>query len=98
VEMKNDVHRGMEASIPLVLGVVCLLVALMTMVTAASFLLCWLWPNLPLWAGFGIVGLCVTAAGTALVMGGLQKFKTMTPPAEKTVEGLKETLEWKTKT
>jgi len=98
VELKNDLRRSMEASIPLVLGLVVLLVALVSLDATASFLLCWLWPQLPLWAGFGIVTLVMAAGGIALAVGGLQKFQSMTPPAEKTVEGLKENLQWKTKT
>jgi len=98
VELKNDLRRSMEASIPLALGVVFLLAALITLATSAGFLLNWLWPDLPLWGSFGIVGILITGAGIALVMAGIQKFKTMNPPGEKSVEGLKENLVWKTKT
>jgi len=98
VELKNDLRRGMEASIPLVLGVVFLLGAMITLAAAASYLLCWIWPALPLWGGFAIIGGCIAVAGIAMVIGGIQKFSHMNPPVEKSVEGLKENLLWKTKT
>jgi len=98
VELKNDVRKTLEASIPLVLGALCLFVAMIVLCTSAGFLLCWIWPDLPTWAGFGIVGVAITVAGVALIAGGLLKFDRMNPPAEKAVEGLKENLQWKTKT
>jgi len=98
VELKNDLRRSMEASIPLVLGVVFLLAAMLCLSAAAGFWLCWMWPQLPLWAGFGIVGGCIALTGVALTWTGILKFNHMNPPAEKSVEGLKENLLWKTKT
>jgi len=98
VELKNDLRKTLEASIPIALGGLCLLVAMIVLCISASFLLCWIWPELPYWGGFGIIGGLITVAGVALIAGGLLKFDRMNPPAEKAVEGLKENLQWKTKT
>lgn len=97
VEVKNDVHRTIEACIPILLGAFVLLVAAVTLAVALSHLLCWVWPELPLWGGFGIVGFCAALAGVALILIGKLKFDTFNPLAEKSLEGLKENMQWKTK-
>jgi hypothetical protein len=54
--------------------------------------------NLPHWAGFGIIGGGLGSIGAALVLKAWLQFDSLTPPAESTVEGLKENFQWKTKT
>jgi uncharacterized membrane protein YqjE len=98
VELKHDLRRTVEACIPLAIGLSLVFVALITLAASCAYLLCWVWPELPIWAGFGIVGGCIGLAGAALALGGILKFKTFGPPGEKSVEGLKENLQWKTKT
>jgi len=97
VEVKNDVRRTIEACIPISVGAFVLLVAAVTLAVALSHLLCWLWPALPLWGGFGIVGACATLVGVALILIGKLKFDTFNPLPEKSLEGLKENMQWKTK-
>jgi len=97
VEVKNDVRRTIEACIPIIFGVCILFVAAVILAAAASYLLCWLWPALPVWGGFGIIGVCTTLAGAALILIGKLRFNTFNPLPEKSLEGLKENMQWKTK-
>jgi len=98
VELKRDVRQALEACIPLIFGLVFLLVALITLCAGAAYLLCWIWPELPLWAGFGIIGGGLGSIGATLVLTAWLQFDSLTPPAEASVEGLKENFQWKTKT
>lgn len=98
VELKHDLQRNIQRSIPLVVGVVLLLAALVVLAISAALLLCWIWPEIPAWAGFAIIGGLTATGGAALLATGVQQIETVTPPAEKSVEALKENLSWKTKT
>lgn len=97
VELKHDLRNSIQGAIPLALGVVLLLVAMVVLSSSAAFLLCWIWPELPTWAGFAIIGVLIAVGAAVLIALGIQRIETVTPPAEKSVEGLKENLTWKTK-
>lgn len=98
VEFRNDMHRTAAAVIPLIAGIVVCLLAGIILAMAGAYLLPWLWPILPLWAGFAIVGSILGVAGAALVLRGKAKFDTFNPLPDKAVQGLKENIQWKTKT
>jgi uncharacterized membrane protein YqjE len=97
VELRNDVRRCIAAAIPLFLGVVIALVALVTLAIAGALLICWLWPELAWCAGFAIMGASLAAIGGGLILWGKAQFASFNPLPEKSVEGLKENLQWKTK-
>jgi len=98
VELKNDLRRTKEATIPLVIGgVVCLLAGVILCFMLAHLLEWGFRPDLPLWGAFGIVGLVLAIAGGALVFWGKSKFDAFNPLPDKSVEALKENIQWKTK-
>jgi hypothetical protein len=99
VELKGDLRRTRDASIPLVIGgVVAALGAFFLLVTVALWLH-WQWPTvIPIWGGFGIMTLLFLITGVVLVLMGKARFDKFNPQPDKTVEGLKENLQWKTKT
>jgi hypothetical protein len=97
-ELRNDLRRTKGASIPLAVGgIVCLLAGIILCMALAD-LIVFIWPQLPLFGAFGIVGLALANLGGILVYIGKHKFDAFTPLPEKSVEGLKETIQWKTKT
>lgn len=49
------------------------------------------WPQ---WAGYGIVGLLLAIAGAVLISIGQKRIKQVHPVPEKTVETVKENVEW----
>jgi hypothetical protein len=50
--------------------------------------------NWPAWAGFGIVGLVFGIAGAILLSSARQKMQQINPVPERTVETMKENIEW----
>jgi len=97
-EVKNDLRRTKEASIPIAVGSVVALLAGIVLSLALVYLLVYIWPQLSLFAAHGIVGLLLALVGGILVYTGKAKFDTFNPLPEKSVEGLKENIQWKTKT
>jgi hypothetical protein len=97
-EMKNDLRRTKEASIPLAAGVVVCFLAGFILCMALAYLIVFLWPACPYFVAFGIVGIILGIIGGVLVFTGKTKFDAFNPLPEKTVEGLKENIQWTTKT
>ena len=98
VEIRNDARRTIAATIPMVIGGLLALVALIILAVMAAHLISWAWPErIPLWGGFGIVGGALAALAMALVFWGKAQFSKFSPLPDQTMEGLKENLQWKTK-
>jgi len=91
-EIKSDIQRALHAAVPLIAGVVVLVPGLFLLTMAAAYGLCWLFPDLPTWAGFAIVGAAITALGGILVAVGLSMLKSINPMPEKALHELKENL------
>jgi len=96
-EIKNDVHKVTMASIPLVIGGLFLMVAAILLAVAGAHLLVALLPALPLWGGFAIVGGLFLPLGLGFVLWGNSKLNAISAPPDKTIEGLKENIQWTTK-
>jgi hypothetical protein len=58
------------------------------------YFLAWMFPDLPLWGAFGIVGAGMAIIGVVLSMVGKDKFMSFNPLPDKSVEALKENLKW----
>jgi len=97
-ELKNDLSRTKNASIPIAVGGAVAFLAAIFLFLAAAHLIVYLWPACPLFAAYGIVGLLLGGIGGALIYMGKAKFDTFNPLPEKSVEGLKENIQWQTKT
>ena len=97
-EIKNDLRRTKEASIPLAVGVIVCFLAGFILCMACAYLILYLWPTCPAFVAFGIVGVVLGVIGGVLVFTGKAKFDAFNPLPEKSVEGLKETIQWKTRT
>lgn len=97
-EMKDYLKRSKAAAIPYCAGLaVCLLAGFFVFTAVAEFLT-FQWPNLPKFAAFGIVGAGVGIVGGALVLAGKIQFDAIDDIPEKSVNALKENIQWKTKT
>jgi len=97
VEVKNDLHKTIAASVPMVAGAIVCLLGGIAATFALGYLLPTIWPNLPLWGSFAIVGGLWLALGATLLICGKLKFQAFNPLPEQTVEALKENIQWKTK-
>ena len=96
VELKNDLHRMIMACIPLLVGAALCFLGLFMLLHAAAYFVCWRW-ELPYWAGYSIVGGGMAVVGVCLLIWAGLQFRRFSPLPEKSIEGLKENFEWKTK-
>jgi hypothetical protein len=96
-ELKNDLRQTRDASIPLLIGgIVAGIGAFFLFVTVALWIP-WQWPNVPMWVGFAIVTGIFLVAGAILLIMGKSRFDAFNPLPDKTLEGLQENVQWKTK-
>jgi len=98
VEIKNDFRRTIEAVLPMIVGAVILLVAAPLLGLAAAYFLCWMWPEIPMWAALGGIASGAVLCGIGLILWGKAQFDAFNPLPDKSLEGLKENIQWKTKT
>jgi len=96
VEVKNDLKRTTNAAIPLSAGMLVCLVCIFCLATTLALVLGEL-AGLPLWAGFAIVTALLAVTGGGLILWGKFRFDAFNPLPDESVEGLKETIQWKTK-
>lgn len=96
-EVKNDLRRTKEATIPLAVGGIFCFLAAIILCMAIAYLIVYVWPQCPYFVAYGIVGIVLAIIGGVLVYTGKSKFDSFNPLPEKAVEGLKENIQWKTK-
>ena len=97
-EIKNDMHRATAALTPIILGASVCLAAIVLLGLAGAHFLNWLIPAIPLWASLAGAGGLVAAVGACLLMSGNVLLDRVNLTPDKTLEGLKENIQWKTKT
>jgi hypothetical protein len=93
-EIKEDFHRTKEAVLPLAVGMGIAFIGLVLLGVMAAHLLPWIWPRLPLWAGFAIVGGVFTILGGGLICWAKKQFDAFNPLPDKTLASLKENVQW----
>jgi hypothetical protein len=99
VEVKHDLKRTSQASVFLIIGGMVAGMGVLLLSTMAALLLHEMWPaSISLWGGFGIVAGVLLVVGIAFLFYGKSQFDAFSPLPDKSVEGLKETVQWKTKT
>jgi len=91
-EIKNDILRAAKGLVPLAAGIVLMVPGLLLLTMAAAYWLCWMFPDLPTWAGFAIVGALMLAAAGILVYSGISMIRSINPVPEKALHELKENL------
>jgi hypothetical protein len=97
-EIRNDVQRTKNASIPLAIGAIVALLAGIFLCLALVHVIHYVWPSAPEFCAYATVGLVLAVIGGVLIYMGKSKFDAFSPLPDKAVEGLKENIQWKTKT
>jgi len=95
-EIRSDVAKFQQAAYPVACGLATMLVGAMVLSVALAYFLNWMWPQLPLWGAFAIVGALVTAIGVGLYSVGKTQLDSLHPLPEKSAQALKENLQWLT--
>jgi len=97
VEIKNEIERTLRSAVVMAAGAVLLIPGLVLFGFAIAYGICALFPEMPLWGSFGIVGICVSAIGIGLIVGGAQMFQSLKAGPDTALKSLKENIQWKTK-
>jgi hypothetical protein len=95
-DIRKDLREAKETGLALGLAGGLLGLGGLLLSAALALLLHWLWPALPEWGAFAIVGGVLTAAGAAAYFNGREKLEHLNPLPENSVEAMKEDLQWKT--
>jgi len=96
-ELKADLTRTKNASIPLLSGIGVAAAGILLLLVMVSLWIPWQWPKLPMWAGFAITGGLLLVVGGVLFYMGKAQFDQFNPLPDKTVQGLQENIQWTTK-
>lgn len=96
-EIKADLRKTRDAAIPMMIGVAVAMVGVVLLGVMLGHFLPWIWPNLPLWAGFAIASAIMLAIGGGLIFWAKTQFDSFTPLPAKSLEALKENVQWITK-
>ena len=91
VEMRADVNRAVSSAVWLTAGIVGVLSAWVFLLWTLAYALA---TRMPMWAAALVIAVVMAAAGAVLIMGGLQRARRLNATPERTVESLKENLEW----
>lgn len=91
VEIRQEVRRAASSSVWIAAGTV-------GAVSAWSFLL-WtltyaLATRMPMWTATLVVAVVMAVAAVVLILGGIRRVKRIQPVPQRTVESVKENLEW----
>lgn len=96
-EIQEDLRRSKEAVIPLLVGLGVILMGVGLLSVMLVHLLHWTTDGrLPLWGCYAIVGVLLAAAGGVLFFVGKKQFESFNPLPDKSVEALKENVQWLT--
>ena len=95
-EIRAEVRKAQEAAIMLAIGIGVLLIGVLILELMLPLLLNWLWPAVPLWACFAIIGGIHTVAGIILLAVAIKRFRAVHAVPEQSVDALRENLQWTT--
>ena len=92
-EIREEIGNAKNAGIKLAIagGVLAIggLLLVLTLAQGLADLLNW-----PIWAGYGVVGVVLAIVGYFLLSSAQKQIKEISPVPEKTVETIKENVEW----
>ena len=92
-EIREEISNAKDAGISLAIagGVLAVggLLLVLTLAQALAYFLHW-----PVWVGYGVVGTVLAIVGYILLSSAQKRMKEISPVPEKTVETMKENVEW----
>jgi acyl-CoA reductase-like NAD-dependent aldehyde dehydrogenase len=90
-EIRQEASQAAAAAVWVTVGVVGALSAWMFLLWTMAYALATI---LPMWAATLVIAVAMAAGGGVLIAAGLRRFTQITPMPERTIESLKENLEW----
>ncbi len=91
VEIHEEVRRAVSSGVWIIAGTVGAVSACVFLLWTLAYALA---TRMPMWAATLIVAVVMAAAAAVLIMGGIRRAKRIQPIPERTVESVKENLEW----
>ena len=91
VEIRDDAKRAISSGLWFAAGVAAIVSGWMFLLWTLAYALA---AMMPMWAATLVVAVVVAAIGAALMLLGIQRARTLQAGPERTVESVKETLEW----
>jgi hypothetical protein len=92
-ELQEDMGKTRKAAMPMVAGLMVAFIGVLILGHALALLLGWIFPALPLWGAYAIVGAVITGAGVAMFFAGEKQFEKFNPLPDRSLEALKENVE-----
>jgi acyl-CoA reductase-like NAD-dependent aldehyde dehydrogenase len=90
-EIREEAKQAASSALWVTVGVVVLLSAWMFLLWTAA---CALAAIMPMWSATVVIAIAIAGAGGALIAIGIRRFTQVKPMPERTIESLKENLEW----
>jgi uncharacterized membrane protein YqjE len=91
VEIRDEVRRAVSSSIWIAAGVVGALSAWIFLLWTVAYSLA---TRMSMWASTLVVAVVMACIASVLVIGGIRRVRRIQPIPERTVESVKENLEW----
>jgi len=91
VEIRDETRRAVSSGMWIAAGVVGALSAWMFLLWTVAYLLA---TRISMWAATLVVAVVMACVGSVLLVGGIRRVKRIQPIPERTVESVKENLEW----
>ena len=91
VEIREEVRRAISSGVWIAAGTVGAVSAWIFLLWTLAYALA---TRMPMWAATLVVAVVMAAAAAVLIMGGIRRVKRIQPIPERTVESVKENLEW----
>jgi len=92
-ELQEDMSKTRKAAMPMVLGLIVAFIGVLLLGHGLALLLGWIFPGLPVWAAYAIVGGVIMGVGVALFFAGEKQFEKFNPLPDRSLEALKENVE-----
>jgi hypothetical protein len=92
-EVKEDMSKTQKAAMPMIVGLIVAFIGVLLLGHGLAWLLTWIFPGLPLWAAYAIVGAVIAGVGVALFFAGEKQFSKFNPLPDRSLEALKENVE-----
>jgi uncharacterized membrane protein YqjE len=91
VEIRDEARRAVSSGIWIAAGVVGALSAWIFLLWTVAYLLA---TRMSMWAATLVVAVVIACVAGALIIGGIRRVKRIQPIPERTIESVKENLEW----
>src|SRR5262249_46116151 len=93
-EMKADFHRAVEATSAIAVGIAIVVLGGLLLCLMLVYLLTWVFPLIPLWTCYAMVGGSLTAIGASSIYLGKRKFSSLNPVPDQSGEDIRENMRW----